>query len=51
MSGIYTAPSTPNCETTPLQAWQNYLSQPHKFWYVEEVYKMEKVLEDLRENG
>ena len=26
-------------------------SQPRKFWYVPEVYKMTKVLEDGRENG
>ena len=41
-SVVYTAP----------QARLNYHpNQPQKFWYVPEVYKMTKFMEDGRKNG
>ena len=46
---VYTAP-----QPTPpkkKKTRRNYPTNPEIFWYVPEVYKMSKVLEDGRENG
>ena len=48
--GLY-SPRPPQTPAYP-QARRNYPpNQPQKFWYVPEVYKMKKVLEDGKENG
>ena len=50
LAGVYTAPH-PQTRKYP-QSRRNYpQNQPPKFWYVPEVYKMTKVLEDGIENG
>ena len=54
IAGIYTAPGTPRqpkLESTPPSPEQDDPPDPPKFWYVAEVYKMTKFLEDGRENG
>ena len=50
-SGIYTAPRPPplpNSKVPPKPGETTRPSQPQKFCYVSEVYKMTKVLEDGR---
>ena len=53
MQGFLKLPRPPPNARLPLtQARLNYPSnQPQKFWYVPEMCKMTKVLEDGRENG
>ena len=50
---VYTAaqpPLPPKRESTP-QARRNYpANKPQQFWYVPEVYKMTKIMEDGKEN-
>ena len=47
-SGAYTAPRLPKRATTPPSPAELPHKPTPKFWYVAEVYKMTRVLEDER---
>ena len=49
--GIDSALPTPHLRADPPNLAQRPPNQYHKFCYVQELYKMTKVLEDGRENG
>ena len=50
-AGIYTAPQTRKYHPPPSAAKVPTHPTPPQIWYVPEVYKMTKALEDGRENG